>query len=57
LQFWSKSFRAEAVAIRSVPFRIYTQHNFDQIPQLDRLSAEQRFAIKVVAQVLPFRVN
>jgi KamA family protein len=40
-----------------LPFRVYTQHNFDQIRQLRCLSEEQRFAIRVVAQVLPFRVN
>lgn len=37
--------------------RIYTEHNFDKIRQLRHLSEEQRFAIRVVAQVLPFRVN
>jgi KamA family protein len=43
--------------IHPLPFRVFTQHNFDQIRQLERLSEEQRFAIRVVAQVLPFRVN
>ena len=38
-------------------FRVYNQHNFDQIGQLKCLSEEQQFAIRVVAQVLPFRVN
>ena len=40
-----------------VPFRVYTHRNLDQIPQLQSLSKEQRFGIRVVAQVLPFRVN
>ena len=40
-----------------LPFRIYTRHNLHEIRQLRRLSEEQRFAIQVVAQVLPFRVN
>jgi KamA family protein len=43
--------------IRPLPFRIYNQHNFDQIRQVQRLSESQRFAIRVVSQVLPFRVN
>ena len=38
-------------------FRPYTRDNFEQIPQLSRLTAEQRFSMRVVAQVLPFRVN
>ena len=43
--------------IRSFPFRIYTKQNLDKIPQLRQLPEEQQFAIRVVAQVLPFRVN
>ena len=39
------------------PFRVFTEQNIDQIPQLRRLSEEQLFAMKVVAKVLPFRVN
>ncbi len=38
-------------------FRVYTQHNLDKIRQLDRLSEEERFGVRVTAQVLPFRVN
>ena len=38
-------------------FQVFTERQLDQIPQLDKLSAEQRFAMRVVAQVLPFRVN
>lgn len=44
-------------AIEPRAFRIFTRHNFEQIPQLQSLSDQQRFAIRVVAQVLPFRVN
>jgi L-lysine 2,3-aminomutase len=43
--------------IARLALRIYTQNNFEEIRQLRRLSEEQRFAIRVVAQVLPFRVN
>ena len=38
-------------------FKVYNERHLDQIPQLDRLSTEQRFKMNVVAQVLPFRVN
>ena len=43
--------------IRALPFRVYTLRNLDKIPQLRALSEQQRFAIRVVATVLPFRVN
>src|SRR5690606_1205068 len=35
-------------------FRAYGVAQLDQIPQLELLSEEQRFAMRVVAQVLPF---
>jgi len=35
----------------------YTLNNFRELRQLERLSQEQRFAIEVVAQVLPFKTN
>ncbi|MGE0825200.1 MAG: KamA family radical SAM protein [Candidatus Binatia bacterium] len=38
-------------------FRVYTERDLDKIPQVTRLTDEQRFAMQVVAQVLPFRVN
>ena len=38
-------------------FKVYTAKQLDQIPQLQQLSAEQRFEMQVVARVLPFRVN
>jgi len=38
-------------------FKVYTAHQLDAIPQLSRLPKETLFAIKVVAEVLPFRVN
>lgn len=38
-------------------FTVYTEKNYNKIPQLSRLSAEHRFTISVVASVLPFRVN
>ena len=44
--------------VHSAPrFQMYTERHLDQIPQLARLSAQQRFDMRVVANVLPFRVN
>lgn len=37
--------------------KIYNSKNIDNIPQLKIISEEERFAIKVVASVLPFRTN
>ena len=38
-------------------FVVYTQRDIDRIPELRRLPAEERLAMKVVSAVLPFRVN
>jgi KamA family protein len=38
-------------------FQVYTERQFDQIAALERLPEELRFAMRVVANVLPFRVN
>ncbi|OZG74518.1 lysine 2,3-aminomutase [Hahella sp. CCB-MM4] len=38
-------------------FKVYTAKQLDQIPQLNLLTEQQRFDMKVVANVLPFRVN
>lgn len=38
-------------------FRVYTERQIDQIEPVSRLDPEQRFAMHVVANVLPFRVN
>jgi len=35
-------------------FKVYTERHLDRIPQLQLLSAEQRFAMRVVAKVLDF---
>lgn len=37
--------------------KFYGASHIDKIPQLKALSREERFNLKVVAQVLPFRVN
>lgn len=38
-------------------YQPYGLHNLQSLPQLQRLTAEQRFAIDVVGRVLPFRTN
>src|SRR5690625_2800901 len=38
-------------------YKVYTQRHLDKIEPLKKLSAEQRFEMEVVANVLPFRVN
>jgi len=38
-------------------FQVYTERQLDDIPQLVPLNEEQRFEMRVVANVLPFRVN
>ena len=41
----------------SMEFRVYTGKNLEKIPQIAELSEEMRFAMQVVAKVLPFRIN
>ncbi|ABI56534.1 KamA family radical SAM protein [Alkalilimnicola ehrlichii MLHE-1] len=38
-------------------FQVFTARNMDKIPGLDRMPEDERFAMRVVANVLPFRVN
>lgn len=38
-------------------FKVFTASKLDRIPQLEGLSKDQRFTMKVVSSVLPFRVN
>ncbi|MFO7594618.1 MAG: lysine 2,3-aminomutase [Pseudomonadota bacterium] len=38
-------------------FQVFTERQLEQIPQIGQLSEEQRFTMRVVANVLPFRVN
>ncbi len=38
-------------------FKVFTARQLDKITQLERLDEETRFAMRVVANVLPFRVN
>lgn len=41
----------------AVSFKVFTQRDLDRIAPLARLSDAQRFEMKVVSSVLPFRVN
>jgi len=43
--------------IGPMPFTVYTASQLDEIRPLRRLGADTRFAMRVVAHVLPFRVN
>jgi KamA family protein len=38
-------------------FRVYTRKDIDHIPQILRLTDQERIAMKAVSHVLPFRVN
>lgn len=38
-------------------YKSYTLRNFREIPQMEKLSEEEKFAIEVVGSVLPFKAN
>lgn len=38
-------------------YRSYTLSNFRQIPQIDKLSEQEKFVIEVIGTVLPFKVS
>lgn len=38
-------------------YQAYARHNFEKIPQYERLSQEQIQSIKLVSEVLPFKTN
>ena len=39
------------------PYKVYTERNIDSIEQFRALPEEMQFEIRVVASVMPFRVN
>ncbi|MDE0286612.1 MAG: lysine 2,3-aminomutase, partial [Gammaproteobacteria bacterium] len=43
--------------VPSTKFKVYTEKHLDQISQLDSLPSQLRHEIRVVARILPFRVN
>ncbi len=55
-----QSLQRKAVAeITAEPprFQVFTERHLERIPQIARLPEADRFAMRVVAKVLPFRVN
>ncbi|ACL72803.1 radical SAM domain-containing protein [Thioalkalivibrio sulfidiphilus HL-EbGr7] len=54
LKFYSDT---DLGAIEARPFKVFNERSLEKIPQLAKLSEAQRFEMKVVASVLPFRVN
>ena len=42
---------------KDLKYRSFASHNYRQIPQISRLSAEDLEAIDVVSHVLPFKTN
>ncbi len=57
LQFYRKREEYADLFSETQRFKVYTERHLDQIAQIQRLPEEQRFAMHVVANVLPFRVN
>lgn len=50
-------FRTVVPAGQSSSYQAFTLANYRKIPQIQRLSREERFAIDVVGRVLPFKTN
>ena len=46
-----------AHSTEATSYRAYTLGNFRDIPQIEALSEEQKFAVEVVGNILPFRTN
>ncbi len=57
IQFIKKPVAFRQPGTTPYSFQVYTEHHLDKIDALKQLSAHQRFEMKVVANVLPFRVN
>jgi len=52
-----KTTTSDEVFTRNTKFTVYTERQLDRIEPLQSLTPEQRFEMRVVANVLPFRVN
>lgn len=52
-----KTRTADQTYTRNTTFVVYTERQLDKIEPLQQLTPEQRFEMRVVASVLPFRVN
>ncbi len=57
MQFLNQSFKNFGSTIQNLRYRAYTLSNFRQIPQIQSLPEEQKFAIEVVGHILPFKTN
>lgn len=57
VQFYRQRDEYKSLFAEPQPFKVYTERHLDQIAQIQRLPEEQRFAMHVVANILPFRVN
>ena len=57
LQFYRQREEYQDLFNETQRFKAYTERQLDDIAQVQRLPEEQRFAMHVVANVLPFRVN
>lgn len=57
IQFIKKQVLAEQFDDTPERFQVFTERQLDKIEALNRLSEQQLFEMKVVAKVLPFRVN
>ena len=55
--FKTKQFELTQIDSKPEMFQVYTERHLEKIPALSQLSEAQRFEMKVVAHVLPFRVN
>ncbi|MEJ2392650.1 MAG: lysine 2,3-aminomutase [Gammaproteobacteria bacterium] len=49
--------KLDARLTENTDFQVYTERQLDKIAPLQKLTAAQRFDMRVVANVLPFRVN
>ncbi|SFP52745.1 L-lysine 2,3-aminomutase [Nitrosomonas cryotolerans] len=57
IQFIKKQIVSEQSNNKPVRFQVYTEHQLEKIEALQQLPEQQRFEMKVVAKILPFRVN
>lgn len=57
MQFPKRRERSGDGSLRARKFQVYTANKLDRIEALERLPEDMRFEMRVVASVLPFRVN
>ena len=57
LNFYRRSDQYKELFREEQPFKVYGVNDLHKIPQIHLLSDKQQFSMRVVANVLPFRVN